>query len=92
MHTNLDWEVHNEILTQTLVGPSPDFEGSALDVDFIDKGTSSHLIPERVYCTFGRNELTILKYVYVGDGSSNEFNIYVRVNDNWELTHGMDIE
>ena len=92
LHTNLDWEVHNEILTQTLVGPSPDFEGSALDVDFIDKGTSSHLIPERVYCTFGRNELTILKYVYVGDGSSNEFKIYVRVNDNWELTHGMDIE
>lgn len=92
LNTNLDWEVHNEILTQTLVGPSPDFEGSALDVDFIDKGTSSHLIPERVYCTFGRNELTILRYVYVGDGSSNEFKIYVLVNDNWELVHGMDIE
>lgn len=103
LHTNLDWEVHNEILTQTLVGPSPGYEDSALDVEFIEKGTSSQgdvrnasssasLVPERVYCTFGRNELTILRYVYVGDGSSNEFKVYIMVNAAWEQVIDMDIQ
>ena len=41
----------------------------------------------------GRNEITILKYVYVDEGGSGEgdFEIYLRVNDNWELLHGMEL-
>lgn len=100
VHTELEWEVHNEILTQTLVGPSASYEGSTLQVAFIEQDALSGggagrempslLEPEDVHCTFGRNELTILKYVY--DESDEDFSILVYVNDEWEEIHEMEVE
>lgn len=97
IHTELDWqEIRSEIKSETLMCPSPSYEGSTLSVMFIDKsaaGTQGRatyhptLEPQDVNITMGRNEITILKYVYVDEGGSGEgdFEIYLRVNDNWEL-------
>lgn len=101
VQTELDWEVHNEIQSQTLMCPSPSYEGSTLSVVFIDKsavfggerGTLyPTLEPHDVHITMGRNEITILRYLYEEDSSGGSFKIYVRVNDNWELQHQMEIE
>ena len=104
IHTELDWqEIRSEIKSETLMCPSPSYEGSTLSVMFIDKsaaGTQGRatyhptLAPQDVNITMGRNEITILKYVYVDEGGSGEgdFEIYLRVNDNWELLHGMELD
>lgn len=104
IHTELDWqEIRSEIKSETLMCPSPSYEGSTLSVMFIDKsaaGTQGRatyhptLEPQDVNITMGRNEITILKYVYVDEGGSGEgdFEIYLRVNDNWELLHGMKLD
>lgn len=104
IHTELDWqEIRSEIKSETLMCPSPSYEGSTLSVMFIDKsaaGTQGRatyhptLEPQDVNITMGRNEITILKYVYVDEGGSGEgdFEIYLRVNDNWELLHGMELD
>lgn len=104
IHTELDWqEIRCEIKSETLMCPSPSYEGSTLSVMFIDKsaaGTQGRatyhptLEPQDVNITMGRNEITILKYVYVDEGGSGEgdFEIYLRVNDNWELLHDMELD
>ena len=99
--TELEWEVRNEIQSETLLCPSPGYEGSTLSVTFVDHDavsgiagrateTASVLTPEDVNITMGRNEITILKYVY--DAQQEDFKIYVRVNDNWEQWHGMELD
>ena len=100
IHTELAWQVHNEIQTQTLMCPSPTFEGSTLAVRFLDSSAATArqdaravhtlLEPADVNITLGRNELTILKYVY--NAAANDFSIYVRVNDEWEEIHQMEVE
>lgn len=104
IHTELDWqEIRSEIKSETLMCPSPSYEGSTLGVTFFDKsaaGTQGRatyhptLEPQDVNITMGRNEITILKYVYVDEGGSGEgdFEIYLRVNDNWELLHDMELD
>ena len=74
--------------------PSPSYEGTTLGVSFIDRSavepqadsravaTRPVLRPEDVHITMGRNEITILKYVY--DSTEDDFDIFVRVNDEWE--------
>lgn len=100
VRTELDWTVQNDILTQTVVCPSETFEGSKLSIVFIDKsqvagaGRSTlypMLTPQDVNITMGRNEITILRYVYRASADP-EFSIYLRVNGNWELLHEMEIE
>lgn len=96
--TKTAWEQPNEILTQTLLCPSVGIEASTLHVAFAEGEISGLaagratqiLVPEDVHITMGRNQLTILKYVYKAD--SGTFEIYLRVNDNWEKLHGMEID
>lgn len=104
IHTELDWqEIRSEIKSETLMCPSPSYEGSTLSVMFIDKSAAGSqgraayyptLEPQDINITMGRNEITILKYVYVDEGGSGEgdFEIYLRVNDNWELLHDMELD
>lgn len=99
IHTELEWAVQNNIITETLMCPSPSYEGSTLSVSFIDKSAvqtqgraaalAPTLEPQDVHITMGRNEITILKYVYKGN---DDFDVFVRVNDNWEDIHGMEVE
>lgn len=104
IHTELSWNVHNNIQTQTLMCPSASYEGSTLQVRFMDSSTLSgsgassravhaKLEPSDVNITMGRNEITILKYVYDTDsGTEDSFSIYLRVNGNWELLHDMELD
>lgn len=104
IHTELDWQdIRSEIKSETLMCPSPSYEGSTLSVMFIDKSAAGSqgraayyptLEPQDINITMGRNEITILKYVYVDEGGSSEgdFEIYLRVNDNWELLHDMELD
>lgn len=101
IHTEQEWEEKNEIKTQTLMCPSPSYEGTTLEVSFIDisavqqagsrAGEGSPVLePEDVHITMGRNEITILKYVY--DTAEDGFNIFLRVNDRWEQIHSMVVD
>lgn len=103
IHTELEWGVRNEIQSQTLMCPSPSYEGTTLGVSFIDRSavaaqqagsravaTRPVLEPEDVHITMGRNEITILKYVY--DAAEDGFNIFLRVNDRWEQIHSMVVD
>ena len=82
IHTELDWqEIRSEIKSETLMCPSPSYEGSTLSVMFIDKSAAGSqgraayyptLEPQDINITMGRNEITILKYVYVDEGGSGE--------------------
>ncbi len=101
INTALDWKVQNEIRTTTLMCPSPSYEGTTLSVAFIDKSAAggmaqtsadSVLRPQDVRITVGRNEITILKYIYDEEGSGGSFGIYIWVNNNWEVLHNMEIE
>ena len=37
-----------------------------------------------------RNELTVLRYVW--NEEKEDFEVFMLVNDNWEMVHGMEIE
>ena len=51
---------------------------------------SAVLKPQDVHITMGRNEITILKYVY--NTAEDGFNIFLRVNDRWEQIHSMVVD
>lgn len=95
------WMQPGEITTHTLACPSQEMEKSTLDVSFhnestarADGGSFRSLYPEDIKVTMGRNELTVVRYVYEPDGSGGDdgFTIYILVNDNWEVVHGMEID
>lgn len=92
VHTEIPWDAPEEIVTKTVLSPSVRNDGSVLDLDFHGKtvkGTST-LLPKNVNITMKRNELTVLRYVY--DDGTGDFTIYILVNDNWEVIHGMEID
>lgn len=92
------WTQPGEITTHTLACPSKEMEKSTLDVSFHNEGEARadgfhSLYPEEIKVTMGRNELTVVRYVYEPDGGGDDgFNIYILVNDNWEVVHGMEID
>lgn len=93
------WAQKNEITTHTLSCPSQGMEKSTLSVSFHNEGTTRDgdgfrsLYPEDIKVTMGRNELTVVRYVYEPEGGNeDDFTIYVLVNDNWEQIHGLVVE
>lgn len=101
VQTALDWTVQNDIQTQTLMCPSELFEGSTLNIVFFDKSQMNgnsratlypSLTPQDINITMGRNEITLLRYVYRETVNGAGFDIYLRVNGNWELLHKMEID
>lgn len=73
VHTETFWKQPNDIVTETLLCPSTDLDESKLSVSFYDYSTVESqrsraarlLTPEDVQITMGRNELTVVKYVYL---------------------------
>jgi len=67
-----EWTQPNEMMTHTLLGPSREYEKSKLEVDFYDRSTLSRsvrmLTPDDIQITMGRNELTVVKYIFVEQG------------------------
>ncbi len=85
-----EWTPAKEVVTKTLLSPSLRTGGSTLKVNFYDtpERTQPAAVPDSVNITMKRNELTVLRYVYV-DG---RFSIFMLVNGNWEEVHGMVID
>lgn len=83
-----EWQPGNEVVTKTVLTPSVKEKGSLLSVNFYDEAGRDKPVfsPEDVNITMRRNMLTVLKYVYDGNGG---FTIYILVNDNWEKVHGL---
>ncbi|MCD8317466.1 MAG: hypothetical protein LUC45_00765 [Paraprevotella sp.] len=92
VETHRDWTSAGEVVTKTLLTPSVHENGSSVHIQFYDEADHSDppvLLPQNVDVTMRRNELTVLKYVYDGNG---DFTVYMLVNDNWEEVHGMIID
>ena len=71
------WTEPNDIITHTLTCPSEGIETANLAVDFYDADVAGKtraadylgtLSPEDVRITMGRNEITVVKYIYVKPG------------------------
>lgn len=90
VYTQAELNRELEVVTKTLLSPSSQEKGSVLKANFYDHPDRAIpvLTPKAVNITMKRNELTVLKYVYEG----GDFLIYLLVNDNWEMLHGMEID
>lgn len=86
-----DW-TGQHVLTKTVLAPSLKRNGSTLSLQFYDSAQRLNpvLSPKDVRITMRRNELTVLRYVW--DEEKDDFVVYMLVNDNWEMVHGMEIE
>lgn len=86
-----DW-TGQHVLTKTVLAPSLKRNGSTLSLQFYDSAQRLNpvLSPKDVRITMRRNELTVLRYVW--DKDKDDFVVYMLVNDNWEMVHGMEIE
>ncbi len=79
VHTDTLWREPNHIVTKTVLCPSTAIDNSFLSVNFYDysrntelranDGLYSWIAPEDIRIQMARNELTILRYVYVSGGS-----------------------
>ena len=81
------------IKTATYMAPSIMTDGTVLDVNFVKENNSSGkllLIPDDVKISMERNKITMLKYVF--NKEEDKFYIYIKVNDNWEVVHGMILD
>lgn len=92
VRTQAGWEAGApEIVTKTVLSPSSVRDGSVLSLNLYDdpRRETPRLSSKDVRITMERNMLTVLRYVYDGNGG---FTIYILVNDNWEKVHGMEID
>ena len=79
--------------TATYMAPSIMTDGTVLDVNFVKENNSSGnllLTPDDVKISMERNKITMLKYVF--NKEEDKFYIYIKVNDNWEVVHGMILD
>lgn len=92
VQTQAEWNAKPAIITKTVLAPSPKENGSVLKAGFYDSPDRviPVLTPKMVNITMKRNELTVIRYVY--DDGKGDFNIYILVNDVWEMLHNMDID
>lgn len=82
----------NDVLTKTVLTPSTAERTSTVALNIYDQPQYDGQIlqPNDVRITMRRNELTVLRYVW--NPNEHDFNIYMLINDNWQLLHGMEIE
>lgn len=84
-------ETPAQVVTKTVLSPSLHDNGSILSMSFSSNQQNIEtLVPKNVNITMGRNELTVLRYVW--DEEKQDFVIYMLINDNWELTTKMEID
>lgn len=89
--TQSGWKGHATV-TKTLLTPSLKENMSILNINFYNQPQRSTpvLSPDDIRITMSRNELTIVRYIW--DEAAQDFKIYLLINDNWELVHGMIID
>lgn len=90
--TDLQWEPQWSVSSDTYVSPTGYEQGSLVSVDFFDgpEAETPVFSPEDVEVDFRRNTITVLRYAY--DEERGEFVIYVMIDDNWEVLHGMELD
>lgn len=82
-----------QIVTKTVLSPSVKENGSVLKLNFSGNGRAGSagiVNPEDVNITMYRNELTVLRYVWIP--KKKDFEIYMLVNDNWEAISKMEVQ
>lgn len=88
IETTAQWSGDN-VVKKTMLSPSTSDKSSPLGMGFHnDEG--KHRNPDDVNITISRNMLTVLRYEW--SKAKNKFLIYMLINDNWELVHGMKID
>lgn len=77
--------------TNTMLAPSLEEETAVIGVNLYNRLTRDIpvLTPAAINTTIKRNELTVLKYVY--DNQTQDFTIYIRLNDSWNMIYDMGI-
>ena len=81
-----------EVDTHTILPPSVARNATRVSIDIYDENGRPvpQLDPTDVVTTLYRNTITGLRYVYNTDRKG--YDIYVRINDEWEAAHTLDIE
>lgn len=87
MTTTAQWDDGN-VVKKTMLAPSVS-KKSPLNVGF-SNDAGEHRNPKDADIVISRNMLTVLRYVW--NTKTKDFDIYMLVNDNWELVHGMEID
>lgn len=77
--------------TKTMLAPSPKENAVKIGIDLYNRSdlTTPVLTSATVNTTIKRNELTLLKYVFNKD--TQDFTIYIYLNDSWNIIYDMDI-
>lgn len=77
--------------TRTMLAPSPKENAVRVGINLYSRSdlTVPVLTSATVNTTIKRNELTLLKYVYNDD--TQDFTIYIYLNDSWNIIYDMDI-
>lgn len=81
-----------EVDTHTILPPSVARNATRVSIGIYDENGRlvPQLAPTDVVTTLYRNTITGLRYVY--DTEKKGYDIYVRINDEWEAAHTLDIE
>lgn len=83
---------HAGVTTYTVLPPSVGHNKTTVTVRIYDEQGREipQLTPRPVTTTLYRNTITALRYVYVIE--KQDYDIYVRINDDWEVINNMNIE
>lgn len=86
------WNTAPDVVLYTILAPSIGELQSPVHINLYDKAerTAPILTPKDVNVTLKRNELTTLKYVY--DDEKRDFNIFLLIDDAWEIIYNLDID
>lgn len=92
VHKQDAWNTAPDVVLYTILAPSVGELQSPVHINLYDKAerTAPILTPKDVNVTLKRNELTTLKYVY--DDEKRDFNIFLLIDDAWEIIYNLDID
>lgn len=87
-----EWNPGARAFSDTYVAPTGYDRGSLVSVDFFGETAPETpvLMPDDVEVDFHRNSIVVLRYDY--DQETDEFTVYVLINENWEMLHGMELD
>ena len=83
---------HTDVQTFTILPPSVGYNRTRVTVHIYDENGQviPQLDPQPITTTLYRNTITAIRYVYVVEKQA--YDVYVRINDDWEVITNMDIE
>lgn len=79
----------SEFVSSTFLSPSATSAGSMIDADLYDspKLETPSIELETVHAGIGRNEITVLRYVYHPE--TGRVSIYILLDDGWDTVHNL---